>query len=119
VGGLLGKNRDRLSIVAAILEVAYSGANKTRIMFNANLSFKLLEKYLEVVVGSGFVRLEGSRYELTERGREFLKRYRDYAMRYVEAQKLLEDLGCERDELDLMCEVSRIRSLEAGKWSSF
>ena len=115
----MGKNRDRISIIAAILEVAYSGANKTRIMFNANLSFKLLEKYLDVVVESGFVCLEGSKYHLSERGRVFLKRYRAYAMRYVEAQKLLEDLGCERDELDLMCEVSRVRSLEAARWSSF
>lgn len=41
---LLGKNRDRLSIVAAILEAVNSGASKTRIMFSANLSFSLLEK---------------------------------------------------------------------------
>ena len=36
---LLGKNRDRLSIIAAILEAANFGASKTHIMFNVNLSF--------------------------------------------------------------------------------
>jgi predicted transcriptional regulator len=49
---LLGKNRDRLSIVAAILEAVNSGASKTRIMFSANLSFSLLEKYLANYFGS-------------------------------------------------------------------
>ena len=47
---VLGKNRDRLSIVAAILEAVNSGATKTRIMFNTNLNFRLLEKYLDISV---------------------------------------------------------------------
>jgi len=101
---LLGKNRDRLSIIAAILEAASSGVSKTHIMFMANLSFSLLEKYLDVVVGAGFVRAKGYRYELTERGREYLKQYKNFHERYVGAQKLLEALGCERDKLALMCE---------------
>jgi predicted transcriptional regulator len=101
---LLGKNRDRLSIVAAILEAANSGVSKTRVMFRANLSFKLLEKYLGVVLGAGFVRVEGCRYMLTEHGREFLKQYGRFRERYVGAQKLLEALGCEREKLALMCE---------------
>jgi predicted transcriptional regulator len=103
---LLGKNRDRLCIVAAILEAANLGMSKTRIMLGANLSFKLLEKYLRVVLGAGFVRVEGCRYKLTERGREFLKRYRRFRERYVEAKKLLEALDCEREKLALMCEDS-------------
>jgi predicted transcriptional regulator len=102
----LGKNRDRLSIVAAILEATNSGASKTRIKIRANLSFSLLEKYLGVVVGAGFLRVEGCMYELTERGREFLKQYRRLNERYVEAQKLLEALGYERKKLALTCEDS-------------
>ncbi len=100
---LLGKNRDRVSIVAAILEAAYSGASKTHIMFGANLSFKLLEKYLDVVTRAGFVRVVGSRFELTEYGYLFLKRYKEHNEHYVGAQKSLEALACERDKLDLMC----------------
>jgi predicted transcriptional regulator len=104
---LLGKNRDRLCIVAAILEAANLGATKTHIMVGANLSFSLLEKYLDVVVGAGFVRVEGSRYVLTLQGREFLVQYRRFRERYVGAQKLLEALGCERAKLVLMCENPR------------
>ena len=36
---LLGKNRDRLCIVAAILEATNLGASKTRVMFMANLNY--------------------------------------------------------------------------------
>jgi predicted transcriptional regulator len=100
---LLGKNRDRVSIVAAILEATNSGANKTRIMFGANLSFKLLEKYLGVVLGAGFVHVEGPRFVLTDYGREFLERYKGYNERYIGTKKLLEALDIERGTLDLMC----------------
>ncbi len=99
----MGKKRDRLSIVADILEVANSGSSKTRIMFRANLSFRLLEKYLDVVVRSGFVELQDGKYTLTERGRGFLVRYRKIHERFASAQKLAEALGDERDKLDFMC----------------
>jgi predicted transcriptional regulator len=85
---LLGKNRDRLSILAAILEAANSGASKSRIKNRANLSFSLLE-YLDVVLGAGLARVEGCRYKLTERGREFLKQYRLFNNRYVGALSCL------------------------------
>ena len=103
----MGKNRDRLSIIAAILEAIYSGACKTRIMVMANLSFSLLEKYLSIVAGAGFIRVEGDKYKLTERGREFLKQYRLFNERYAGARKLLEVLSYERDKLALMCEDAR------------
>lgn len=99
----MGKNRDRISIFAAILEATNSGATKTRIMFRANLSFKLLEKYLDAVTSAGFVHLEASTYALTEDGKTFLKQYKDYYKRYLEIQKLLETLGSEREKLAMMC----------------
>jgi predicted transcriptional regulator len=95
----LGKNRDRLSIIAAILETADSGANKTRIMFGANLSFKLLEKYLDLVVGAGFVQVHDSVYLLTDAGRDFLQQYGDFHDRYAKAQELNEALGSEYEKL--------------------
>ncbi len=44
------RNRDRVRLVAAILEAARNGANKNRIMYDANLSYKLLEKYLKIAM---------------------------------------------------------------------
>ena len=99
----LGKNRDRLSIVAAILEAANSGAGKTRIMLQANLSFSLLEKYLEVACNAGFVQPISGRYILTELGREFLREYTHFYERYDRARKTLESLGSERERLTCLC----------------
>jgi len=105
---LLGKNRDRVSIVAAILEAANPESSKTHIMFKAGLSFSLLEKYLEIVYGGGFVRIQGSRYQLTERGREFLRQYRNFEERYLRAEKLFEALISERERLTQVCEAPKL-----------
>jgi predicted transcriptional regulator len=107
-GPSLGKNRDRLNITACILLVANSGASKTHIMKKANLSYMLLEKYLSSVVGSDLLRLEGSRYMLTENGRVFLKRYNDYHERCMEAERDLESLSSEREKLCNLCEAPRL-----------
>ena len=106
---LLGKNRDRVSIVAAILEVANGGASETHIMFGANLSFSLLEKYLGVALNSGFICLENSKYYLTERGHEYLREYRLFERRYVGAEKTIESLGDERERFAKFCEASKVK----------
>jgi predicted transcriptional regulator len=100
----LGKNRDGLTIVAAIVEAAGSGSTKTRIMISANLSFKLLEKYLDVAVQAGFVSASNSKYHLTDSGREFILNYRSLRERYVYVQKLLEALSSERESLWHTCD---------------
>ena len=109
----MGKNRDRLSIIAAILEAANSGASKTRIMFSANLSFKLLEKYLDVVIKAGFVRIEYSNYRLTEQGRAFLKNYKLLQEKFSRTQGLLEALSCERDKLDELSAPNGLKRSES------
>jgi predicted transcriptional regulator len=103
-GVYLGKNRDRLSIIAAVLEAANSGARKTRIMFTANLSFSLLEKYLEVVSNVGFVQVDNSKYRLTDPGKEFLRQYQQFHEKYDRVQKLAESLGPERERLARLCQ---------------
>lgn len=73
-------------------------------MFAANLSFKLLEKYLDVVVSAGFVQVNDSIYLLTESGRGFLRLYSDFHERYAKAQELIEALGSEHEKLAQLCE---------------
>ena len=48
MGGSAGdrKRRDRLFIMAEILEIARNGCLKTQIMYRANLSFAQLNEYL-------------------------------------------------------------------------
>lgn len=105
---MLGKNRDRLSIVASILEAANPESSKTGIMFNANLSFSLLEKYLDIVDKAGFIRLEDSRYKLTHHGGQFLKQYKDFETRYLKAERTFDTLLSERERLTRLCEGSKL-----------
>jgi predicted transcriptional regulator len=98
----LGKNRDGLSIIAAILDACRTQTNKTHIMFSANLSFKLLEKYLETLTRSRLIKVEGNKYALTEEGHEFISNFRNVHERYISAQKTFESVESERKKLALM-----------------
>jgi predicted transcriptional regulator len=85
----MGKNRDHVSIIAAILEAANSGSSKTCIMFEANLNFSVLEKYLKVVLNYGLINQEEFKYKLTDIGREYLEQYKHFEERYIGTQKML------------------------------
>jgi predicted transcriptional regulator len=73
------KRRDKLGIIAQILEIAKEGALKTQIMYNANLSFAQLNEYLKYMLR---IRLmdkfdaNGKEvYIITGKGSDFLQRH--------------------------------------------
>jgi len=55
----MAKYRSRLEIVADVLGVVSGGARKTQIMYQANLSYKLLVHYLKDVIKMGLVKMKG------------------------------------------------------------
>ncbi|SDW93345.1 winged helix-turn-helix domain-containing protein [Methanohalophilus portucalensis] len=65
------KRRSRIDISAEILDAAMSGANKTQIVYNANLNFSIAKKYLEMLEKKELIRKEGDRYVTTEKGKTF------------------------------------------------
>ena len=75
------KRRDKLFIIAEILEIAKEGTLKTQIMYRANLSFTQLNDYLEFMLRINFLdkvsQNEKERYETTGKGMDFLQRYRE------------------------------------------
>ena len=73
------KYRSRTDIAAAILEIALEGAIKTKIMYRAFLSFPQLKDYLSVLQERGLLLYVESEHEYhtTERGKDFLKMYKD------------------------------------------
>ncbi|MGB9960414.1 MAG: winged helix-turn-helix domain-containing protein [Candidatus Bathyarchaeales archaeon] len=75
------KRRDRLYIIAEILELAREGALKTQIMYKANLSFTQLNEYLKFMLKINllerFVENGKDFYKATEKGLEFLQRYQE------------------------------------------
>jgi predicted transcriptional regulator len=105
--GLLAKYRCRLDILADIVKVAETGARKTKIMYFANLSFLLLNKYLEDALHVGFLQTKGEKYLMTKKGEAFLERYRRFSSQYSTVKANLEKLECEAEALDRMCRPRR------------
>ena len=72
--------RDRLDIIADILKIAMKNPKKTQIMYQANLSYKVLKKYLTEIMDVAFVSYVADErcYVLTEKGRVFLVLYAEY-----------------------------------------
>ncbi len=97
----MSRYRSRLEIIADVLSVAREGAKKTQIMYQANLSYKLLTRYLKDVIDMGLVRMEGENtYELTEKGSDFLREFKDYYERRVEVEEKLNDVQDEKMTLE-------------------
>lgn len=98
------KYRRKLEIVVDMLSVAVVKAKKTRIMYRANLSYRLVEKYLRNLLDSGLVELDDdSFYQVTFKGKEFLQLYADYVER---CRRIDEEIsGAQKDVLLLedMC----------------
>ena len=76
---MLGDNsmkRDKNQIMAAILNTCMNGANKTRVVYQANLNFKTVSPYLDTLIGSGFLDVKQDTrilYETTDKGTELLE----------------------------------------------
>lgn len=73
------KRRDKLFIIAEILEISKEGSLKTQIMYRANLSFTQLNDYLKFMVKINLlekVRINGKdTYKATAKGLDFVQRY--------------------------------------------
>ena len=69
------KYSGRTAIVSKILEAANRGATKTKIMYNAFLSYNQLKDYLSVLIENNLIEyLDGTReFKTTEKGLNFLK----------------------------------------------
>jgi predicted transcriptional regulator len=101
----LGIYRGRLDIIADILNVARKDAKKTQIMYQANLSYKVLQRYLAEVSGAQLICFEGSKqcYSLTDKGREFLSAYETYSKTNKHVEKKLNDVATKRKALEELC----------------
>jgi predicted transcriptional regulator len=68
--------RESVDFVTDILELCSSWTKKTKIMYNASLSYQMLKFYLWYIVELGLLEeSEGVEFRITEEGKEFLSRY--------------------------------------------
>ena len=93
------KYRSRLQIIADVLSATEKGAKKTHIMYQANLSYKLLTLYLNRVLEAELIRTVEGSYEITEKGRSFLEKFHEYSQRREQLRERVE--GVNDDKLFL------------------
>jgi len=93
-----------LQIVADILAIARGGAKRTQIMYQANLSYRLLCRYLSEALDAGLLNFGSSaHYVLTQKGKEFLRRHGEYSKHCRSVEEHLNNINSERDVLERMC----------------
>jgi predicted transcriptional regulator len=51
----VGRRRSSIQIIADMLRVGENGAGKTEIMYTANMSYSQIQRYLDYLVGQGFI----------------------------------------------------------------
>lgn len=73
------KRRDKLYIIANILEITKEDTLKTQVMYKANLSFTQLNDYLEFLLKINLLEKTANntkeKYRATSKGEDFVKRY--------------------------------------------
>jgi len=74
-------------------------------MYQANLSYKVLQRYLDEIVSASLVKFEDARqcYLLTGKGHEYLGAYKEYARYSKTMEKRLNDFTTKRKILENLC----------------
>ena len=101
----MGNYRRRLDIIADILDVVNGDARKTKIMYKANLSYAVMQKYLAQMIHSSLIsyKAESRTYVLTNKGNRFLENYRDYFKTNEHARKRLNEARVKKKVLEQLC----------------
>ena len=72
--------RSRDIIISKILDICTDGAHKTKIVYQANLNFRTVNPYLELLIKNGMINAQEERnlvvYETTIRGLALLDNYK-------------------------------------------
>ena len=74
----ISNRRSNIEIIADMLRTGENGAGKTEIMYNANMSYSQIQKYLGFLMGQGFItKVEIGNpvvtYQVTDSGLKLLK----------------------------------------------
>lgn len=69
--------RGKLEIIVDLLEVCKEEALKTNLVYKTNLNFKFVGDYLKILLEKEWVKENGGKYLITEKGKCFLMKARD------------------------------------------
>jgi len=71
--------RSRDVIISQILDICVKGASKTRIVYQANLNFRTINPYLDLLTKNGLINVKKEQnliYETTPRGLDLLDNFK-------------------------------------------
>jgi predicted transcriptional regulator len=74
-------------------------------MYQANLSYKVLQRYLAEISGASLINFEYEKqcYMLTDKGREFLEAYQKYSKTNKHIEKRINDVLNKKHVLEKLC----------------
>lgn len=79
--------RSRLDIIIEILDVARGEVNKTKIVYKANLNFKLADKYLDLLMKQGLVENHLDKFKTTDKGKIFLQKAKEITQQLIDSNR--------------------------------
>jgi predicted transcriptional regulator len=71
--------RSKDMIISQILDICFDGASKTRIVYQANLNFRTVNPYIELLTKNGLLEMVGGpaiTYKTTKKGMKMLKDFK-------------------------------------------
>ena len=71
--------RSRDMIISQILDICINGASKTRIVYQANLNFRTINPYIELLTKNGLINVEKEQtiiYKTTPKGLDLLDNFK-------------------------------------------
>lgn len=103
----MGNYRRKLDIIADILDVASGNAKKTQIMYQANLSYAVLQKYLAEMTSAALISFDNEKhcYVLSDKGRAFLNGYQEYSKTNRHLEKRLNAVRTKKSVLEKLCSI--------------
>jgi len=80
------KYRNRIYIIAQLLDAASSPATKTKLMYKAMLSYEQLKEYLLMLTENDLIEYDkpSQRFTTSDTGFQFMKRYEDLSKLIVQ-----------------------------------
>ncbi len=100
------RRRDRLSIIAEILDRAKEGVLKTRIMYTANLSFAQINEYLALILDLHLL-------EVVENPEKIVYKTTDKGLQYLQGYEQIREL-LTNDERDNLKDVHSLHLVKRG-----
>ncbi len=71
--------RSKYQIISQILDICVGGACKTKIVYQANLNFRTINPYIDLLTKNGLIRANSGRnisYETTSRGMKLIEDFK-------------------------------------------